>query len=320
MITTVKGYDNLNLSLPRLTKTPYALLVNPVAGNGKGKLHFLKVTQELEKRDILFQEFITAKAGDENPLLVNAVKKGLKNFIVIGGDGTLSKTIHSFLQATDLKKEEFRFGVIPSGTGNDWCRHHSIPYDSLKSLNVILKGKTIQHDAGVIRSGERIRYFINMAGTGFQGYVVKRITDNGSNKTNRFFYYLKVLQYIFSYKPATISMKCEEAQINEPVFSVAAGVCKYNGGGMMQAPGAIADDGMLDITIIKKKSLIQLLLNFPKISSGKHIKHPMVSVIRTKTMAVHSSEIIFTEADGELSFATPFHFSILPNAVQMFVP
>lgn len=303
-----------------MTETLYALLVNPVAGNGKGHNNCSKTKSELKQQNISFGEFVTTKAGDEHQILVNAVQNGFRNFIIIGGDGTLSKVIHSFLQTTELSKEEFRFGVIPSGTGNDWCRHHGISANPQKALEVILKGKTTKHDAGIIQSRNSIRYFINMAGTGFQGYVVKRITEKGSHKTNRLFYYLKVLQYIFSYRPSTVSLQCEEMQINEPVFSIAAGICKYNGGGMMQAPGAVADDGLLDITIIKKMSLIQLLLNFPKISSGRHVRHPLVSVFRTKNFSVQSSEVVFADADGELSFASPFQFSILPNAVRMFVP
>ncbi|MBL7928837.1 MAG: diacylglycerol kinase family lipid kinase [Bacteroidia bacterium] len=303
-----------------MTETPFALLVNPVAGNGKGRFHFLKIKQELERRSVLFGEFITAKAGDEHSLLTNAIKNGFRNFIIIGGDGTLSKTIHSFLQSSENNNEKFRFGVIPSGTGNDWCRHHAIPFQPLKALEIILKGKTIHHDAGIVRSGDGTRYFINMAGTGFQGYVVMRIAESDCFKTNRLFYYLKVLQYIFSYKSSIVNIECEEMQINGPVFSVAAGVCRYNGGGMMQAPGAVADDGLLDITIIKKMPLIQLLLNFPKISSGKHVNHPQVSVVRTKNLFIRSPETIYADADGELSFASPFQFTIWSKAVQMFVP
>lgn len=295
-------------------------MVNPVAGNGKGRLRFLKVKSELEKRDIFFEEFITAKAGDEHQLMMQAIQRGFSNFIIVGGDGTLSKTIHSFLQSSDANKQNFRFGVIPSGTGNDWCRHHGISINTSKALEVILTGKTMKHDAGIIKSEDAIRYFINMAGTGFQGFVVKKITESGGNKTSRLFYYLKVLRYIFSYRPSAISIECEEMQLNEPVFSVAAGICKFNGGGMMQAPGAVADDGWIDVTVIRKMSVFQLLINFPKISSGKHVRHPMVSVFRTKNLSIQSSETIFADADGEFSLASPFQFSILPVAVQMFVP
>lgn len=303
-----------------MTETRYALLVNPVAGNGKGRFHFLKIKSELGSRGVLFDEFITEKAGDEILLFVNAVQIGYRNFIIIGGDGTLSKVIHAFLQSPDCNRKEFSFGVIPSGTGNDWCRHHRISNNPLKALEVILKGRTILHDAGIITSGNLVRYFINMAGTGFQGYVVKKITESGNQKSNRLFYYLKVLQYIFSYKPSFIRLQSEELQLYEPVFSIAAGICQYNGGGMMQAPGAVADDGLMDITIIKKMPILQLLINFPKISSGKHVRHPEVTVFRTRKLSVESAEMIYADADGELSFTSPFQFSILPNALPMFVP
>lgn len=298
----------------------YALLVNPVAGNGKGYIHFLKIKSELEKKGILFSAFITAKAGHEQQLFIKAIQKDFRNFIIIGGDGTLSKTIDSFLKLPEIKRQEVKFGVIPSGTGNDWCRHHCISNHPLKALEVILKGKTIQHDAGIIHSGNSKHYFINMAGTGFQGFVVKRISESKGNKTSKLFYYLKVLQYIFRYQPSTISLTCEEVQISEPVFSVAAGICRYNGGGMMQSPEAVADDGWLDVTIIKKMNLLQLLLNFPKIGSGKHVNHPLVMVVRTRKISIQSSKAIFADADGELSFSSPFQFSVLPGAVQMFVP
>jgi YegS/Rv2252/BmrU family lipid kinase len=308
------------LSLPRLDENHYALLVNPVAGNGKGRSHLLNVKSVLEKKGIHYGEFLTANAGDEQCILIKAIQNHFRNFIIIGGDGTLSKVIDSFLRGYKAHARDFTFGVIPAGTGNDWCRHHGISRHPAEALEIILRGHSIFHDAGIIRSGDSIRFFINMAGTGFQGYVVKQITESKSAKTSRLFYYLKVLQYIFSYKSCSVSLISEERQIKEPVFSIAAGICRYNGGGMMQTPDAVADDGLLDVTVIKRMPLLQLLLNFPKISSGNHVKHPMVSVFKTKHLAVESSHTIFADADGELSFPSPFQFSMLPRAVRMIVP
>jgi YegS/Rv2252/BmrU family lipid kinase len=299
---------------------PVALIVNPVSGNGKGYRNYLKVKSELEHYSISFAVFFTRAAGDEFMQYLSAFRQGFKLFIIIGGDGTVSKVINAFLASGESGKDEIRFGVIPSGTGNDWCRHHQIPLNPLMALQVILKGKIIHQDAGIIRSGNGLRYFFNMAGTGFQGYVVQQISKSKKPKSFRWFYYLKVLQYLFSYRSAWMKIRSSERQINEQVFSVAVAICKYNGGGMMQAPFAIADDGFLDITVIRKMNILQLLLNFPKITSGRHTNHKKVTVFKTTKISVESESELYADADGELSFKTPVEFSVLPGALKMFVP
>jgi len=42
---------------------------------------------------------------------------------------------------------------------------------------------------------------------------------------------------------------------------MSVGLCSYNGGGMMQLPFAKSDDGLFDVTIIRKVSRIKVLRN-----------------------------------------------------------
>ena len=50
--------------------------------------------------------------------------------------------------------------------------------------------------------------------------------------------------------------------VNDLVYSATIGIGKYNGGGMLQTPDAVADDGLFDLTVIRRMNPLQVLYNF----------------------------------------------------------
>ena len=83
------------------------------------------------------------------------------------------------------------------------------------------------------------------------------------------------------------------------IFSLNVGICQYNGGGMKQVPNAIPDDGLFDVTLIKKASKLLPIVHFNKLYKGTLIDLPFVSAFRGKHIRIRSVEKLYLEADGE---------------------
>jgi YegS/Rv2252/BmrU family lipid kinase len=299
----------------------YVLIVNPLAGTGKAIYYARQINQTLNQRNIPHQTYVTSVAGEEEYLLQEALQSHGGNLIVIGGDGTLHKTVNALMKQPAEQRMNRSVGVIPAGTGNDWCRHHGIPSHPMKALEVILKGKTMIHDVGRIQSGDHTAYFINMAGTGFQSHVIKHTVKNRRWRHIPYFYYLKALSHLAGYHASEMTLCSEELNLYQaPVFMVAVANCRYHGGGMKQAPAALPDDGWLDVTIISRMSLVSLLMNIPLLLSGRHIHHPSVMTFRTRELTIDSPLALYAEADGEILTPSPFSFSIIHQAIKMIVP
>ncbi len=106
---------------------------------------------------------------------------------------------------------------------------------------------------------------------------------------------------------------------NDLLFSLAVGICKYNGGGMQQLPDAVSDDGMFDLSLIRPVHFWHLLFRFHYLFNGgiyriRHVLHERGSRIR-----IESSPEVSVEVDGELLGESPLEFSILHRAIRIVV-
>ncbi len=220
-------------------------------------------------------------------------------------------------------------GVIPIGTGNDWCRNFGFPSDYPSNVEIIKNGHTFLHDVGQVTyfndGNSTCRYFLNAAGTGLDEMVC--------NKTNRLKAQGKggTIRYLLSTANSILSFKCQHVQIevdgtmifDDKIMSLSIGNCKFNGGGMMMMPKAVPDDGLFDITAIKKIGLLKFAVNMKNVYDGSFAyKLKEVSLFQGKHIRVISipSHKLLLETEGETLTNSPFDFVMIPKAINMVVP
>jgi diacylglycerol kinase (ATP) len=90
------------------------------------------------------------------------------------------------------------------------------------------------------------------------------------------------------------------------------------GGGLRIAEGAVLDDGMLDVIVIKPMSRGSLVRTYPKLFSGTHTTHPQYEhhLVRTVTVACAG---ITTYADGERFGELPLTVECAPGALHVYI-
>ena len=91
--------------------------------------------------------------------------------------------------------------------------------------------------------------------------------------------------------------------------------------GFCFCPGAVTDDGELNITIVRSESKFKTIRKvLPKIVTGEHTREPGVSYSLGKKIEVLSDPPITLELDGHRYGTTPATFSISPKALQIISP
>lgn len=298
----------------------FYIIINPASGRGKGLRAQEVVMKRFREAGKELSVACTDKPKQEISLARKAVQNGYRNIICVGGDGTLNEIVNGIFSQTEVNPSEIKVGVIPVGTGNDWCRHHNIKPDVEYALQIILNGKTILHDIGIATFETTQKYFINISGAGFEGYVAIKSNESRKIFRGKFFYTIQILKYFFQYQSTAMQLKYNDTTMDEKIFSIAVAICKYNGAGLMQAPHAVANDGLFDITVIKNAPKMQLLSCLPKMYSGSFIKNRNVQTFRTNCIELSSTANCFVDTDGETGQSLPVTFSIIPNAIQMFIP
>ena len=298
----------------------FFIVVNPSSGNTNFKKSWETITHFLKLKNINFSYSFTEYRKHEVILVDKAIKQGYRNIISVGGDGTLHHVVNGIMKQRYIKTSKIKLGVIPLGTGNDWIKTYNIPNSIKKSIDIIVKNNTILQDIGCIKlSNGKKEYFNNLAGTGYDGYVVKNL--NNLKKIGSLAFIVSGLYSLFSYKKTKYSISFNNKTINEKCLMILFGICKYSGGGLRVTKDPNPKDGLLDITIVKNISFLDLLFNVPKLYNGKIVHHKKVSNFKTKKIIVKntSNSNSFIEADGEIIGINSFNISILPNAIQFII-
>nr|NQU89698.1 diacylglycerol kinase family lipid kinase [Bacteroidota bacterium] len=301
------------------------VLVNPNAGNRKIKQDWKKINTMLEDSSLQFEHVFTKGPLHAIELTLDAITTGFRKFLVIGGDGTLNEVVNAYFLQQGIDPSEFLTGLIPVGTGNDWGRMFKIPVTYQEAIKVVERGRVFTQDVGKVvyhdNDMAKTRYFINIAGMGFDALVAQKTNkQKEKGKASAFSYFANLLTSLFEYKPKIIGLDIDGKKFSYNTFSITVGICRYNGGGMMQSPKAIPDDGLLDLTLIKKIGFATIIAQLKNLYSGKFISHPKVMTYRAERIAVDSGKAPFRmEADGESLGSAPFTFTILPRAINVVI-
>ena len=300
-------------------------IVNPVAGGGRGLDAFPKISKLLRDNRIACEPVFTEYKCHATELTVGAVNAGYRRIIVIGGDGTLHEVVNGLFIQRCVRPDEISLAVIAVGTGNDWIRMFGIPANFADAIRAIREGNTFLQDVGCVTYEEAMfrqsRYMANVAGTGFDAHVISRY-NHMRNKGRRgpLLYMRCLLRSFLKYKSTGVKVWVDgELIYNNLLMSAAIGICQYNGGGIRQLPKAVADDGLLDITLIKPVHWWNVVFRMRKLFNGNIYKIGHIQHAQGREIRIESIPGISLEVDGEMLGGTPVEFTILHRAVRVVV-
>jgi len=300
----------------------WLVIVNPNAGKGKGKKDWEKISSLMRKEAMTFTEKFTEEKGHAIVLTSDGIKNGFRQIITVGGDGTLNEVVNGVFSNNICPTKDISLAMIPVGTGNDWGRMFGIPNDYEKAIKIIVSNKLMLHDIGILKyynGKEKKRYFINIAGLGFESEVVRRTNrqkDKGRNGKAIYFYNL--LLSLLAYRNTKAEIIIDGEKTYADVFSINVGNGRYCGGGMRQTPNALPDDGLLDVTVINGMGKFEIIRSLNMLYDGTILNHPKVDSYRCKNIRVTSESLIEAQADGESLGHTPVEFGIIPASVNIF--
>lgn len=300
-------------------------IVNPVAGKGRGLSDWPLITRLLRAEGIMPDFVFTEHKYHAIELAVEAVNKGYRKLIVVGGDGTIHEVVNGLFIQHTVPPREVLISVVAVGTGNDWIRMFGIPRKYSEAIRAIVEGNSFLQDVGRLTYEKshvkQVRYMANVAGVGFDGFVNRqynRLKDEG--RRNKWLYVWSMLKSVMRYSPTSVRMWVDGRQmVDEAVYSGTIGIGKYNGGGMIQMPEARADDGLFDVTVIRSMSRLGVLMRVRSLYNGHIYKLKGVSLFRGRTIRLESTPEIMVEVDGEALGFSPFEFEIIDKSVRVVV-
>ncbi len=305
----------------------WLVIINPNAGRRKGERDWPEISELLIKNGFDYIHFKTERRLHAVEIAKTNIEKGFNKFIVVGGDGTLNEVVNGIFQQNKYKTSDIIIGMITVGTGNDWGRMFHIPFKYKKAIKTLKKSKLFIQDIGCVEyqldNKTKKRYFANVAGMGYDALVAQKtnlMKEKGKGGTLPYFYNL--ITGLFQYKNTYLKINIDDKDaFAGNIFSMSIGICKYNGGGMKQLPFAIADDGIFDITLVKKTTRLRVIRNIKNLYDGTFTNLPEVELFKGKNISIISKpeNSIFLETDGESLGHSPLHFKVIPKSLKIIV-
>jgi diacylglycerol kinase (ATP) len=285
-----------------------ALLTNPTAGKGKGGRVRDRALARLREGGLVVRNLQGRDPDEALDLAKQCVTDGVDALVVCGGDGM----IHLAVQA--VAETGTPLGIIPAGTGNDVARYFDLPRkDPVAAADVVLAGGTRTID--LARSGSR--YFVTVLAAGFDAVVNERANRMTWPK-GQMRYNIATLAELRVFEPLPYTLQIDDREITLDAMLVAVGNGPSFGGGLRITEGAVLDDGLLDVVIIKPISKPDLIRTYPKLFKGTHIHHPQYEHHLARSVTVAAPGIV-SYADGERFGPLPLTVECAPGALTVFV-
>lgn len=305
----------------------YHFIINPKSSSGKGIRYWWSVKSELDTRQIAYAAYFTKQEGHATELAEQICSKfsGIKNIVVLGGDGTLNEVINGI---TDF--DQIILGYIPSGSSNDLARSLKIPKDPLKALENVLKPtRFIYLDYGEISFPDaniKSRRFCCSSGMGYDAEVCVEVQASPLKKRlNRFgagklIYLAIAMKQLFTLKSMDVTIQVDgiKKEAYQKVFLVSGMIHKYEGGGCMMAPAADPTDGQLSVCLVHGLGRLKSLILLPTLLFGKHVLFKGIESFNCHDLEIIASRETAIHTDGETpAFSSHIHVSCVQGKIRM---
>jgi diacylglycerol kinase family enzyme len=152
-------------------------------------------------------------------------------------------------------------------------------------------------------------------GIGFEGAVAQSLTGK-KKKAGKTSFMIAILKKIFFYRSKKYSVHSAECNTEGKYLMISVTNGRRAGGGFHIAPVAAADDGLLDVVMIKAISPLLRLRWLPVIEKGKHLHLSFIHHFQTKKIIVESDQPIQAHLDGEVYTNNKLVIEILPAQFQ----
>lgn len=267
----------------------------------------------LEGRGDTTELYVTKASGDATLQIrsyCEAHPEEAVCFIACGGDGTINEVASGLVGQTNK-----HLGIISLyGHGNDFIKYY--PERRFVHLREVLDGKSTTVD--ILRINDR--YSINVCNFGFDAVVAShanRLAAKGKQNV----YWRGIVRALFTGRihPATIVADGEH--LANCIQSCSLANCRYIGGEFFCAPRAMNNDGLIDLTLVKRTNFIRFVRALLAYKDGKHLAHPTLSkefvYKQVKHVDITTERPMELCLDGELYPGTHFSVDLIPSAISI---
>lgn len=293
-------------------KAPPFVIINPVSGTGS-RPGAVEERVELARRTLQAygvepQVIVTTAPRHGYELAKEAQKQGAPVVFAWGGDGTINEI------GSALAFGSTPLAIIPAGSGNGLARELRIPFQPEKAFAAGMVGRERVVDVGELGG----RLFLNVAGIGFDALVAERFNNRPRGRRGALPYFLATFRELLAYAPLHYEIDADGDAIHVRALLLAIANSRQYGLGAIIAPGAILDDGQLDLVVAESGPWWSTVWNMRRLFVGRIDRAPRVGTRRIMNIVVRTDRQLLVHVDGEPFLAqSPLVARVHPAALRV---
>lgn len=292
-------------------KKKIVFIVNPKAGiTPKSKVVIELLAGNIIPSSRFIPEVIfTERSGHATEIAATAIGKGADIIVASGGDGTVNEV------ACALVDTNIPMGILPAGSGNGLARSLGISMSYALALRTIIRGNTKLMDVATVND----KLYTSIAGIGFDAFVAQKFAD--SSIRGMISYMQIILNEFSGYKPVTYNLTIDGESYEKQALMIVFANSNQFGFNTKIAPDAKVDDGYLDICVVKKMPVTQLLNVGYHTMRGTLGNTGFAEYFRGKEISISNIHNPLMNIDGEPKIMnSPVSISIKPLCLRVIVP
>ena len=272
----------------------------------------------------------TAGPGAASELANKAASKGSDIVLVCGGDGTINEVING------LAGSQVALGLLPGGTANILARDMGLPLNPVRAATELSRwsprriplGKATwciaraSINGAPAEKGQAIRYFMTVAGIGYDAHVVYKLSPEMKLSWGVSGYIVEALRQVFRYPFQGFCCRTDGGPDRIATFAAVQRAGNY-GGWLHLTPDARFFDDRFTMCLFKSHNRARYFLYAGLALARQHFHLGDVELVETRKLccaARVAGETIRFELDGELVGTLPATFEIVPDALTVLVP
>ena len=298
------------------------LIANPASGRRRGEQRLAVARTQLGALGHAVTAALTESAGHATRL----AKSNAPDFEIVaalGGDGTVNEVANGLMALEPGERPAL--ATLPLGTGNDVALTFGLAHFET-AIGALSNGSTRTLDVirvRIMRDGESVtRHALLFVAAGFAAEVIRKTGPRVKRFFGRrFSYSVGLFRALASFRAPEFTVRWDEGEQSGRMFQVCAGNTEFAAGGVMRiSPGALPDDGLLNISLVGSLGRLQIIRQFPSILSGRYVENERVDYFTDKCLEIDAVPPVEIQADGDIIGTTPATIDLLPDALRLITP
>ncbi len=289
--------------------TSALVILNPKAGNADQRRALAQGITEWHKHGWQVQIRETTRANEATEIAQRAAAH--YNLVVAaGGDGTINEVVNG------LAHTDAALGAIPMGTGNVWVRELHQSLNPLQAARQLLSGRIETVDLGQANQ----RYFLLMAGVGFDAAITGSVQANEKHRLGRLAYLVRSVPILWQLRGTRTRIEIDGTPLKGNALFVLISNSRRYGGVINIAYRAAITDGLLDVCVMLGNSALATPRLLAGILLHGHDIVPGLHYAQAHEIQVACSRSLPIQVDGDAIGTTPMTFRSVPQALRVVLP